>query len=44
MMSTIAQEGDQNVQYIIVSKNNVLNFITIKYSLHWSSKTMRHQE
>jgi len=31
-------------QYNIWSKIGVLNFITVIYSLHWSSKTVRHQK
>ena len=30
----------ENIQYIIRIKTGVLNFITIKYSLRWSSKSV----
>ena len=32
----------QNVQYFIYSKNVILNFVTVKYFLHYSGKTILH--
>jgi len=32
----------QNVKYFSWSKTNMLKFVTVKYSLHKSGKTMLH--
>jgi len=36
------QKQNKKVQYFIWSKADALNFITVKYSLHYFSETISH--